>query len=176
MKTLGQAAMYFGQLAIGGYKLNLVPILDMIGAAVKTEVEKEIGEYQGSIGPFPATAPLADATLERKGRDNLGKGGDPNTPLYATGKFHDSIGTAKDINSLSVEIGTDVEYIIEQELGTSRIPPRPVFGPATLRALPPLEPAITASAALGIVGGVWKGLAVEGITAAGGKATANILP
>ena len=174
MKTLNQAAAFFGQLAAGGYKHNLSPILDLMGSHVKTEVEKEIGEYQSGIGPFPDTAQLSDVTLERKGREGLGKGGDPDTPLWATGEFHDSIQVHKDVPSLSVEIGSDVDHVVFQEMGAGNAPPRPVFGPSVLRAIPPIMPQIEATAAMGLAGGVWSGLGVEGITHAGGHDTANI--
>lgn len=176
MKSLTDAAQFFGQLAAGGYKRNLLPILDLIGNSVKAEVEKEIGEYQGAIGPYPATAPLAEATLERKSKAALGKGGLANSPLWATGKFHDSIETAKNVTGLEVEIGTNVDYVINQELGTSKIPPRPVFGPATLRVLPKLLPTIAAAGAAGIKGGAWKGLSAEGIAYTSKGMNTNLLP
>ena len=164
MNNFAQAASFFGQLAAGAYANNLSPVLDMIGAAVKAEVENEIGEYQSGIGGFPATAPLAASTLERKSKHGLGKHGNPDSPLWATGKFHDSIGTRKSIPTLSVQIGSNEDHVIFHELGTSNEPPRPVFGPATLRVLPRLIPAISAAAAHGIAGGVWQGLSAEGIT------------
>jgi hypothetical protein len=176
MKTLGQLASHFGQLAAGAYKQNLSPILDLIGQAVKTEVQKEIGEYQGAISPFPRTAPLAQATLDRKADNNWGKGGNPDTPLWATGDYHNSIGVAKDVNSLSVEIGSNTPYVKYHELGTGEMPQRPIFGPATLRAIPPLLPAISDAAGLGIIGGAWKGLSAEGITHTPDGPSANILP
>ena len=176
MKSFKQAAAHFGSLAAGGYKQNLSPILDMIGTAVKHEVQSEIGEYQPGVGPYPPMAPLADATLERKTEKGLGKTGDPNSPLWATGEFHDSIQTAKSISELSVEVGTDRENVVAHELGTSNEPPRPIFGPSVLRALPPLLPAISAAAAMGISGGVWKGLTAEAITHTNQGPGANIEP
>jgi hypothetical protein len=178
MQDIGDLAKMFGQMAAGSYKQKLSPVLDLMGHTVKAEVQKEIGEYQGPIGPFPATASLAPDTLYLKAERGHGKGGDPDTPLWATGEFHDSIQVAKHVETLSVEVGTDVPYVKYQELGTSTQPPRPVFGPSTLRAIPKILPDISQSAgnALGQAAGAWGHLGVEGITRAGGNDTGNILP
>lgn len=176
MDDLTKLAAHFGKLAAGGYRSNLSPLLGMMGQAVKKEIEKEIGEYQSGIGGYPATAPLADATIEIKTREGLGKGGDPDTPLWATGEFHDSIQIHKDMNELSVEIGSDVDHVVYSELGTSKEPPRPVMGPSALRAVPPLLPEIEAAALMGIQGGIWGGLGVEGVVNSPMGPTANIKP
>lgn len=176
MNSLTQLAGMFGRMAAGGYKQQLSPVLDMLGNAVKAEVEKEIGEYQSSISPFSATEQLADATLERKTRANLGKNGNADSPLWATGDFQASIQTAKDVSALTVEIGSNLDYVVYSELGTSKEPPRPVFGPAALRAIPLLLPAVAAAGGNGMAGGVWSGLGVKGTTRAGGHDVAEIQP
>lgn len=176
MNSLGQMASMFGRLASGGYKQNLAPTLHMIGDAVKAEVENEIGEYQSGVGPYPDTAQLADSTLETKRTKNLGKSGDPDTPLWATGAFHDDIQYQPNMGDLSVEIGTNQKEAVFTELGTGMQPPRPVFGPSVLRAVPALLPQISAAAGLGIMGGAWKGLSVEGVTFSRSGSTGNILP
>lgn len=176
MKTLGQLATIFAGLAAGGFKSNLVPVLGLIGTNIQAEVQSEIGEYQTGIGGYPATAQLADSTLDRKARAGTGKGGNPDAPLWATGAYHDSIDVRMDIATLSVEIGSNDEKAIRHELGTDRMPPRPVFGPSTMRALPPLIPAISAAASFGIKGGVWSGLSAAAVTYAGGRPIANIQP
>ena len=175
-KTLEQAASYFGKLALGGYKANLAPALTVIGAAVKHECEKEIGEYQGAIGGYPATAPLSPDTIDRKTKKGLGKGGDADSPLWETGKYHDSIETAQDLIALEVEIGTRVDYVKYQELGTSHIPPRPIFGPSTLRAIPPLLPVLAELGTLAVAGGMLSGLAADAVTKVAGKETASLIP
>lgn len=167
MKDFGQAAAYFGELAAGKFKQNLSPVLDLIGNSVKANIEENIGEYQSGIGPFPPTAQLSDVTVDIKLREGLGKDGNADSPLYATGEFHDSIKVHKDIPALSVEIGTDLKRIIYHELGTGRMPPRPTFGPAVLRVLPKLLPRISSAAALGIAGGVWKNLGARAMTYSG---------
>lgn len=175
MKTLSQMASLFGNLAAGGYKNHLSPTLDLIGNGVKIEVQKEIGEYNPAIANYPVTASLADSTIERKSRDGLGNNG-PDSPLWAEGDYHNSIQTAKNVSKLCVEIGSNVKYVKFHELGTADMPPRRIFGPSTLRAIPPLLPAIAKAAGMGITGGVWKGLGAEGITHTPAGPSANVMP
>lgn len=175
MKELGELAKMFGELATGAYKDDLVPILDLIGSQVKSELETQIGEYQPGIGPFPAMAPLSQTTIEIKSRLGLGKNG-PDSPLWATGAFHDDIGYQINRNDLSVEIGTHKDYILYQELGTGKIPPRPIFGPVTMQVMQKLAPQISAAAAMGITGGVWGNLGVKANPFTSRGISSEILP
>lgn len=173
MKSFGDAAKLFGQAAIGGYKIGLAPALDEIGRQVQGEVKREIGNYQPAIGPFPATAPLSQATLDSKAKKGQGAG-HPDTPLYATGQFAADINYESDLNTLSVTIGTNTEYIKYTELGSGSMPPRPVFGPSCLRVMPHMLPMLAKSAFAGILGGVWSGLGIRATTftaSAGDNAT-----
>jgi hypothetical protein len=95
--------------------------LAAIGARVRTRVREKIGELQPAQGPFPAWAPLAPSTVRRKGHDR---------PLIETGAFREDVSYRVGVGR--VEIGTHQDYIVYTELGTSTIPPRPVFGPAAL--------------------------------------------
>ena len=174
--SLGQFAGFLGGLAAGGYRAGLVPTLEHVGNEVKNEVEHEIGTYQGAVGPYPATAPLSDVTIERKMREGLGMGNDPDTPLFATGEFSKDVKTDVQPLALAVEIGTNVDHIVYTELGTDKQPPRPIFGPAALRALPKVMPTIAAAAVTGIVGGAWSGLGAKAITHADGSDTAELQP
>lgn len=174
--ALGDFAKFLMKEAAGAYKQALRPVLDEIGAAVKAEVQKEIGEYQSAIGQYPATAPLSPVTIEIKTRDGLGKNGNPDTPLWASGEFHDDVRFQSDVGSLSVEIGTDKEYIKFTELGTADMPPRPVFGPAALRVMPQFLPALAAASAMGIAGGIWSGLGVKAITHTQQGDSAHLVP
>lgn len=174
--SVGQLASFMAGKAAGGYRAGLVPTLEVVGNEVKHEVEHEIGTYQSAIGPFPATAPLSDVTIERKQREGLGLGGDPDTPLFATGEFSEDIKIAVKPISLSVEVGTDLERVVFTELGTDRQPPRPIFGPAALRAVPKVLPTVAAGGVTGIIGGAWSGLGVKAVTHAAGTSTAELIP
>lgn len=149
-QSFGQLAVHLQSQAIRDYKINMRKSLKEVGEVVSAEARKSVGVYQSGIGPFPAWAGLADSTIERKSRSGLGMGGNPNTPLYATGRFKQSI--AYKAENQSVTIGTNVPYIVHTEVGTSKMPPRPVFGPAALRALPRLLPCIAAAGACAVAG------------------------
>lgn len=138
--------------AARGYQRALNHALDDIGQAVAAEAHSKIGHYQPAMGQYPAWAPLAPATIASKAKKGLGMGGNPNTPLYATGKFSRDIGHRVNAQDLAVQIGTRRPYIVYTELGTSQMPPRPVFGPAALAVVPRLLPKIAHFAAVGIAG------------------------
>jgi hypothetical protein len=69
------------------------------GRMIQEEAQRAIGDYQPSVGPFPAWAPLADATLNgakdlhghyHPGKVELGFS-PPDNPLLRTGELHDHI-------------------------------------------------------------------------------------
>lgn len=101
--------------------------LERVAVKVEKTAKDEIGIYQEAIGPFPAWPELADATKE----DRLAKGFSENDPLLRTGELRDSI--QHTTGELETQIGSDSDIMIYQELGTARIPPRPVLGPAAER-------------------------------------------
>jgi hypothetical protein len=101
------------------------------GAAYATlaEVREMFGHYQSAEGPFPAWAPLAQATLERRAQRAI----NPNDePLLESGDLEASYIVERFGNG-QVAVGSDSEYAEAQETGNDRIPPRPVLGPALLR-------------------------------------------
>lgn len=125
--------------------------LQVIGKAVKQEAISSIGSYQSGIAPYPAWKPLAQATLDRKHR--MGEGmGHPNTPLYARGNFKKDIGYRVEGSRMAVHIGSNVDYVVHNEYGTHKIPPRPVFGPAALRAVPKVLDAVESAVVYGLAG------------------------
>jgi len=150
--SLGQFALYLATQAKKGYENEIGKALDQIGAAIKHQVEQDIGQYQPGIDQYPAWAPLKPSTLETKARYNWGKGGNPDTPLYATGAFASDIGFSTNKKQLAVTIGSNKDYILYTEFGTRNMAPRPVFGPAALKVLPKFVPLIGKYAAAGISG------------------------
>jgi hypothetical protein len=149
--SLGALASFMGAGAIGIYREQLGTVLEEIAVGVKHEVERRAGTYQQAIGPFPATAPLSPVTLEIKKREGWGRGG-PDTPLYATGEFENTVQTSVDKGTLTAVIGTDLDYMVDNELGDNKRPPRPIFGPAALAELPKHEKQIAERLALGLTG------------------------
>lgn len=141
--SLGALAQHLLKQTAGSYKTKLCEALTQIGQSVQQEAKSEVGTYQEGVGPYPATAPLAQATIEKKGTD---------TPLYETGAFQQDIKYKVDKSSLSVNIGTNKDYIVYTELGTGKMPPRSIFGPSALRAVPKTLPLIGGYAVAGITG------------------------
>jgi hypothetical protein len=148
--SLTDLAHHLAHQAIHDYKHGLEHGLHEIGEAVEEHARLKIGSYQPGIGPYPAWAPLTDATLERKTNEGFGKGGNPDTPLYASGEFEQDIGHTVDEHGLRVMVGTNKDYVIYSELGSAHEPPRPVLAPTALEVLPHYVERIRALASYGL--------------------------
>lgn len=98
--------------------------LDRVAAAIEQTAKDEFGIYQPAVGSFRAWSQLADATKAERVR----LGFTENDPLLRTGELRDSIG--HEVEGMEAAIGSTSDVMVYQELGTSRIPPRPVLGPA----------------------------------------------
>ena len=138
--------------AVKSYKARVNQELTEIGEAIADDARKSVGIYQQPVGQYPGWAPLKPSTLLTKISKGHGKGGDPNTPLYATGKFQRDISYRVNKSKQTVTIGTKKDYIIYTELGTSKMPPRPVFGPAAARTLPKRLKSVEKAAYNGLAG------------------------
>jgi hypothetical protein len=119
--------------------------------AAAIEVEKsakgEIGVYQAQIGPFPAWEALADATEDQKAR----MGYPADSPLLGSGEMQESY--THEVSSLEAVVGTPDPKALYHEIGTDRMPPRPVLGPALLHNRERIERLIGEAAVAGILGG-----------------------
>lgn len=102
---------------------GLVEIAEKIEGVAKSE----FGHYQPAIGGFAAWSQLADATME----DRVRKGFDADAPLLRTGGLRDSI--EHTVDGLEAAVGSNSDIMVWQEMGTERIPPRAVLGPALER-------------------------------------------
>jgi len=98
-------------------------VLNVIGFEVQQKVQEMIGTRQ------IFWKDLADSTIATKRRKGWGKAGDPGSPLYATGDFERSV-EYKVVGKNKVRIFSDAESAQYTELGTTKMPPRPVFKPA----------------------------------------------
>jgi hypothetical protein len=107
--------------------LNLHHGLEKCAAAIEGTAKAEFGVYQGEVGAFAAWAPLAEATQAE--RVNLGY--TPDDPLLREGDLRDSI--SREVGGLEAVVGSDSDIMVYQELGTDRIQPRAVLGPAAIR-------------------------------------------
>lgn len=163
-------AIYLRTRAMVAVQQAMIAALHQIGAAVRALVMAHLGHYQPNVGAYPAWAPLAPATIERKTRLGHGLGGNPDTPLYATGRFHDEVEYVVDARGgapglqfmnnarTAVHIGTNLDYVRFLEYGTQNMPPRPVFGPAALMVVPHFLPQLHQFVAAGINGVIVSGL------------------
>ncbi len=102
--------------------------LDDIGRDVAKAAADKLGTYQGSVGSFPAWAPLAETTKEERVR----LGFTPDDPLERDGTLERSIG--HDTAPHEVAVGSPLPEALWMEGGTSRAPPRPFLGPAMQEA------------------------------------------
>lgn len=115
------------------------------------EVAKSlIGTYQDTVGPFPAWAALADSTEEEKAR----LGYPASAPLLRTGMLRDSI-ESQSVGSMAV-VGTDDPVMIYHEFGTSKMPARPVLGPAAIHSRHGIEAIIKKTSVAWLMGLGWR--------------------
>lgn len=95
-------------------------LLDITGRFVTKIAKSYIGHLQDT---WPE---LAEATKEEKERLGYGNASNDWQPLLREGDLRDSIGYF--VSPHKVHVGSVSEIMIYQELGTNRIPPRPVLG------------------------------------------------
>lgn len=106
-----------------------VEALREAGKIVQTEAKDSVGEYQNESGPFAAWEPLALSTMEDRQR----QGYPINEPELRTGELRDSIEITVLPWAKEVEIGSDSDVMVYQELGTDKMPPRSILGGAAAR-------------------------------------------
>lgn len=98
--------------------------------AVLEEAAEEVQETaKGMIGFYhqdPHWEALADSTEAEKAR----LGFEPDAPLLRTGEMRESITTVVSLNGDFAVVGSDEQKMVWHELGTTKMPPRPVLGPA----------------------------------------------
>jgi hypothetical protein len=113
------AAMVRPRLEVGLHK---------VGELTKTMAAEYIGHE------IPEWPPLAPSTITEKTR--LGYVGHVSAtdPLLRTGEMRDSIEVS--VEGLEMAVGSKEKIALYQELGTSRIPPRPFLALAAQRSLP----------------------------------------
>lgn len=150
----------FQSLAAFAFHLAELPVLmavelqhglERVAEKVEETAKSEIGTYQSAVGPFPAWAELAEVTKE----DRVSQGFTENDPLLRTGQMRDDI--THEVGGLEAVIGTPetaetAQIMIYQEFGTTKIPPRPVLGPAAYRNKASIEKLIGAAVVTGMIG------------------------
>lgn len=98
--------------------------LTVLGFEIQEKAQDMIGRHQ------LFWKDLTESTIDQKKRKGWGRFDDPTSPLYATGKYHDSV-QYRLVGRNKVQIFSDDPVAEFMEYGTSRgVPPRPVFLPA----------------------------------------------
>jgi HK97 gp10 family phage protein len=101
--------------------------LEACAKKVLKDAKDKIGEYQEAVGPFPAWKQLSEYTMN----DKLEKGyvfNEDYNPLLRTGELRDSYKQKTFMRE--AQIGSKDPVAKYHEFGTSRMPARPVLGPA----------------------------------------------
>jgi len=114
---------------------------------IERDAKRQIGTYQPGVGDFPAWAPLSADYEAAK----VAAGGKANAPLLFSGEMRDSIDHT--VSATEAVVGAKDEKMVYHEFGTSKMPPRPVFGPAMLKTRKEVEAALGQVLLGGILGG-----------------------
>lgn len=115
--------------------------------AIQATAEAEIGNYQDAIGPYPAWVALAESTENEKER----LGYPPDAPLLREGDLRDSF--RHEVEKYEATVGSIDPVMEYHEFGTSKMPPRPVVGPALVHNLTLVQKLIGNAAVTVFVGG-----------------------
>ena len=121
--------------------------LDEALKVIEHRAKESIGEYQPAVGGFPAWPELAESTQD----DRVAKGYPADEPLLRDGTFRDSFGHER--QGLEGEVGTPDERGPWFEFGTSKMPARPVLGPAAFLSLEAIQKLVGAATLAGLCGG-----------------------
>lgn len=115
---------------------------------IENEAKGEIGHYQPAVGEFPAWAPLAPSTEAEKARLGAPLG----APLLRHGGLYASFQHEVESPEEGV-VGSTDPTLVYHEFGTSKMPPRPVLGPAVVRTREKVQQILGQAIVEGILGG-----------------------
>ncbi|AVF41503.1 hypothetical protein AL486_18725 [Pandoraea apista] len=121
--------------------------LKKVAVVIEKRAEAKFGDYQTGVGPFPAWSALAESTRA----DRVALGFAPDDPLLRSGSLRDSV--QHQVSHLEAIIGSPDERMAWQELGTDKIPPRPVLGPSAVESKIEIEQIVAGAAVSGLLGG-----------------------
>ena len=129
-QSFGALARHFEQVE-ARLPLSLHEALKESAELVEATAKAEFGDYQEPKGPYPGWAVLAPSTLIDKWRHGWAP---PDNPLVRTHALQNSIqhevGDFLGGNLFQAVIGSTSDIMPYHEYGTSKMPSRPVLGPA----------------------------------------------
>jgi len=136
--TLDEAAEMMSRSA-AACEMKLRETLFAFGELVAKTAKDKIGNEQDD---WP---PLSDETIDDKEK----RGYPTPSPLLREGTLLDSIvaPALDEIVALTLEVGSTDPVAVFQEMGTSRMPPRPFLSTAMIESLPFVEERLAADAA-----------------------------
>lgn len=148
MKAWGDFAQFAAHLLTLEAKvaLELHHALKQAAVAVEHTAQAEFGHYQPAVGQFEKWVPLAESTRV----DRVRQGYSADEPLLRSGALRDSV--THEVSALEAVIGSADEVMLYQELGTEKIPPRAVLGPALVRNRKKIKKLLGHAVASGIAG------------------------
>lgn len=132
--------------ASGAFEKHLQGGLERVLVHIEENARNQVGHYQAAVGPFPAWAPLAASTEASK----AAMGFPSDAPLLAAGAMLASFG--HEVSGMEGVAGAKDPKAVFHETGTSRMPPRPVWGPAAFNTRGDIEKILGHAAMGGIVG------------------------
>jgi HK97 gp10 family phage protein len=145
--SLAGLAAHLTSEVLPGLTREVNHALERVAESIEETAKAEIGVYQDAAGAFAAWQPLADSTVA----DRVSKGFTPDDPLLRTEELQESI--VHEVGDWEATVGS-VDPVVEfHEFGTSKMPPRPVLGPALLHNAEHVQKLIGDAAVSVFVGG-----------------------
>lgn len=130
MKTFHSFAAFATHLQVLAIETRVVKheVLEAAAEEVQETAKGMIGFYHDDPH-WEALSPEYEAA-------KVAAGYEPDAPLLRTGAMRDSITYVVTTDGNSAVVGTDDQKMVWHELGTDKMPPRPVMGPAGVHSAP----------------------------------------
>jgi hypothetical protein len=122
--------------------------LEAAAALVERDARRQMGHYQPAVGPFQAWAPLSPAYAASK----AAAGYPSPSPLVRSGVMLASFQHEVDHAGLTAIAGSTDPKMLWHELGTVKMAPRPVWGPAAFKSQEAIGRLIGTAAVAGLLG------------------------